>query len=82
MSDHDSSRGDSSCGDAPNPPEVPKDSALLVAARQLSEEAALRPRLAGLSGVRQRTVATAARRAARRLKIMPVGRNDIHVTFT
>ncbi len=48
------------------------ESALLVAARQLSEEAALRPRLAGLSGVRQRTVATAVRRAARRM-MMPDG---------
>jgi ribosomal protein S18 len=47
------------------------ESALLVAARQLSEEAALHPRLAGLSGVRQRTVATAVRRAARRMTVMP-----------
>lgn len=48
-----------------------EDSALLAAARQLSEEAALWPRLAGLSGVRQRAATTRIRRAARRLTIMP-----------
>ena len=43
------------------------DSALLVAARQLSEEAWLRPQLAGLSSARQRAVAIRARRLARRV---------------
>lgn len=47
------------------------DSALLVAARQLSEEAALRPRLAGLSAARRRDAATRTRRAARRMTVMP-----------
>ncbi len=47
------------------------DSALLTAARQLSEEAALRPRLAGLSGVRQRTAGARHRRAIRRMTVMP-----------
>ncbi len=51
--------------------DAPEDSALLAAARQLSEEAALHPRLAGLSGVRQRAAATRIRRAARRLAVMP-----------
>ncbi|MDQ4039463.1 MAG: hypothetical protein M3313_14195 [Actinomycetota bacterium] len=43
------------------------ESALLVAARQLSEEAWLRPQLAGLSIARQRAVANQARRLARRM---------------
>lgn len=47
------------------------ESALLVAARQLSEEAALHPRLAGLSGVRQRAAVTRTRRATRRMTVMP-----------
>jgi hypothetical protein len=45
------------------------ESALLVAARQLSEEAWLRPRLAGLSSARQRAVAIRSRRLARRIAI-------------
>lgn len=49
------------------------ESALLVAARQLSEEAALHPRLAGLSGVRQRAAVTRTRRATRRMTVMPTG---------
>lgn len=43
------------------------ESALLVAARQLSEEAWLHPRLAGLSSARQRAVAIRSRRLARRM---------------
>lgn len=49
------------------------DSALLAAARQLSEEAPLRPRLAGLTGVRRRDAAKRSRRAARRMTVMPAG---------
>lgn len=44
-----------------------QESALLVAARQLSEEARLRPQLAGLSIARQRAVAIRSRRLARRM---------------
>ncbi|MGI8695033.1 MAG: hypothetical protein ACR2JK_19375 [Geodermatophilaceae bacterium] len=45
-----------------NEPE--SDSALLAAARQLCEEAALWPRLAGLTGVRRRAAVNRNRRAA------------------
>ncbi len=47
------------------------DSALFIAARQLSEEASLRPRLAGLTGLRRRDAARRSRRAARRMTVMP-----------
>ncbi len=47
------------------------DSALLVAARQLSEEAWLRPRLAGLTGLRRRAAATRSRRNAQRRVVLP-----------
>ena len=43
------------------------ESALHVAARQLSEEARLYPQLAGLSSARQRAVVIRARRLARRM---------------
>ncbi len=47
--------------------ETAPESALLVAARQLSDEAWLRPQVAGLSSARQRAVAIRARRLARRV---------------
>ncbi len=47
------------------------ESAVLMAARQLSQEAALRPRLAGLTGQRRRDAAIRYRRVARRMTVLP-----------
>lgn len=52
--------------------EPQSESALLAAARQLSEEAASRPRLAGLTGVRRRDAALRSRRAAGHTSVLPV----------
>ncbi|MDQ3732535.1 MAG: hypothetical protein M3400_00805 [Actinomycetota bacterium] len=47
------------------------ESAVLMAARQLSQEAALRPRVAGLTGLRRLDAETRSRRAVRRMAVMP-----------
>jgi len=49
----------------------PPESAVLTAARQLSEEAAIKPRTAGLTGLRRRDAQARTRRASGRMRVMP-----------
>lgn len=58
-----------STGDSP--PDPGPESAVLMAARQLSEEAALHPRVAGLTGLRRRDAESRSRGVARRVTELP-----------